>query len=67
MVDAAAWHLARFNAARALAPLDHPRLADDSGNATGIQPYEDPEMIINLPVRESVDARLTAGAQKGAT
>jgi hypothetical protein len=31
------------------------RLKDDSGNATGIQPYDDPDMIINLSVWESIE------------
>ena len=80
MVEAAGFHLAQFNTARALAPLDHPRLADfvaaldevntaaetapgfvwrladDSGNATGIRPFQDPEMLVNLSLWESVDA-----------
>lgn len=29
---------------------------DESGNATGIQPYDDPMMIINLSVWKDVDA-----------
>lgn len=32
------------------------RLQDDSGNATNFQPYDDPRMLINLSVWESVDA-----------
>lgn len=32
------------------------RLADDSGNATAIQNYEDPLRIVNLTVWESIDA-----------
>lgn len=74
------FHLAQFNAARALAPLDDPRLAafvaeldrinaiaeaspgfvwrlqDDSGNATQIQAYDDPRMLINLSVWQNANA-----------
>lgn len=32
------------------------RLQDESGNATNFQPYDDPRMIINLSVWETVDA-----------
>src|SRR5262249_25061162 len=32
------------------------RLKDDSGNATNIRPYDDPLMIVNLSVWESVEA-----------
>jgi hypothetical protein len=32
------------------------RLKDDSGNATNIRPYDDPQMIVNLSVWESVEA-----------
>ena len=32
------------------------RLKDDSGNATGFQPYDDPRILINLSVWETVDA-----------
>jgi len=74
------FHLAQFNTARALAPLDDPlladfmaqldeinglaerspgfvwRLQDASGNATTIRAYDDPRMLINLSVWESVEA-----------
>jgi hypothetical protein len=32
------------------------RLQDDSGNATSVQPYDDPRILINLSVWKSVDA-----------
>ena len=32
------------------------RLQDDSGNATGIQAFDDPEVLINLSLWESLDA-----------
>ena len=32
------------------------RLKDDSGNATSIRPYDDPQMAVNLSVWESVEA-----------
>jgi Domain of unknown function (DUF3291) len=32
------------------------RLQDDSGNATNIRPYADPQMAVNLSVWESVEA-----------
>lgn len=32
------------------------RLKDESGNATDIQPYDNPDIIINMSVWESVDA-----------
>src|SRR5437868_7834461 len=32
------------------------RLKDDTGNATNIRPYGDPQMIVNLSVWESVEA-----------
>ncbi len=32
------------------------RLQDDSGNATSVQAYDDPRMLINLSVWETVDA-----------
>ncbi len=74
------YHLAQFNAARALAPMDDPRLADfvarldeinglaerspgfvwrfqdESGNSTAVRPLDDPDMVINLSVWESVEA-----------
>jgi hypothetical protein len=74
------FHLAQFNIARALAPMDDPllrdfvaalddvnvlaerspgfvwRLKSDSGNATDIQAYDDPQMIVNLTVWASIDA-----------
>ena len=31
------------------------RLKDDSGNATDIQPFDDPDIIINMSVWESID------------
>ncbi len=72
------YHLAQFNIARAVAPMDDPILADfmawldainalaedspgfvwrlqsDSGNATDIQAYDDPRMLINMSVWDSV-------------
>jgi len=74
------YHLAQLNIARAVAPLDDPRLADfmaqiddvnrladqspgfvwrlqsDSGNATDIQAFDDPFIIINMSVWESIAA-----------
>jgi hypothetical protein len=32
------------------------RLKDDSGNATNIRPYDDPQMAVNLSVWENVEA-----------
>ena len=32
------------------------RLKDESGNATNIRPYDDPQMIVNLSVWDSVEA-----------
>jgi Domain of unknown function (DUF3291) len=73
-------HLAQFNIARLVAPLDDPRLADfvgaldrvnalaeaspgfvwrlqsDSGNATDIRVEQDPLLIVNLTVWETVEA-----------
>ena len=73
-------HLAQFNIARAVAPLDDPVLADfmaqldeinalaedssgfvwrlesDSGNATDIRAYDDPRMLINMSVWDSLKA-----------
>ncbi len=73
-------HLAQFNVARLLAPIDHPdtaafvealdplnavadaapgfvwRLQTDSGNATDVQVGDDPYLIVNLSVWESIDA-----------
>ena len=72
-------HLAVFNIARLVAPMDDPqiddfrnnldpinalaeqspgfvwRLQDESGNATNITPYEDPMVITNMAVWESID------------
>jgi len=77
---ASGFHLAQINVARAVAPLDDPRLADfvarldeinavadrspgfvwrlqsDSGNATDIQVSNDPQVIVNMSVWESLDA-----------
>ncbi|MCP4327358.1 MAG: DUF3291 domain-containing protein [Alphaproteobacteria bacterium] len=74
------FHLAQFNIARAMAPMDDPvmaefvaklnkinaladqapgfvwRLQDDSGNATTIQAFDDPRLLINMSVWTSVDA-----------
>ncbi len=73
-------HLAQFNIARAIAPLDDPVLADfmarldeinalaeespgfvwrlesDSGNATDIRAYDDPRMLINMSVWDSLNS-----------
>ena len=72
-------HLAVFNIARLVAPMDDSqiddfrnnldpinalaeqspgfvwRLQDESGNATNITPYEDPMVITNMAVWESID------------
>ncbi len=74
------YHLAQFNTARAVAPMDDPVLADfmarldeinalaeespgfvwrlqgESGNATGIQAYDDPRVLINMSVWDSVES-----------
>lgn len=76
----AGYHLAQLNIARAVAPMDDPRLAEfvarldeinaladsspgfvwrlqsDSGNATDIQAYDDPKMLVNLSVWESLES-----------
>src|SRR3954465_9985974 len=73
-------HLAQINVARAIAPLDDPRLggfvaqladinalADRSpgfvwrlqtqaGDATAVRAYEDPQIIVNMSVWESLEA-----------
>ena len=77
--DARSWQVAQLNVARALAPLDDPRMADfmarlddvnalaersqgfvwrlkgDSGNATDLEVGDDPRVIVNLTVWESID------------
>lgn len=74
------YHLANYNIARMVAPLDSPamqcfvddldrinhvadkssgfvwRLQDEYGTATGIRPYEDEMILINVSVWESVEA-----------
>ena len=78
--DMTEYQLAQINIARAVAPLDDPRLADfvagldeinaladespgfvwrlqsESGNATDILVSDDPRLIINLSVWESVES-----------
>ena len=75
-----AYHLAQFNLARAVAPLDDPKLApfmarldeinalaeaspgfvwrlqSDSGNATDIRAFDDPNMLVNMSVWTSAEA-----------
>lgn len=48
--------LDRLNAQADAAPGFVWRLQDDSGTATSIRPYDDPEMIVNLSVWASIDA-----------
>ena len=74
------YHVAQLNIARAVAPMDDPRLAEfvarldeinaladespgfvwrlqsDSGNATDIQAYDDPNMLVNLSVWDSLES-----------
>ena len=76
----AGWHLAQYNVARLVAPLDDPRLADfhanleainrlgdasagfvwrhqnADGNSTGTRVGDDPLVVINFTVWESVEA-----------
>jgi len=78
-MTATKWHIAQLNVARAVAPLDSPRLADfmgaldainalgeaspgfvwrlksDSGNATDIRLNDDPLLIVNMTVWESIE------------
>lgn len=73
------FHLAQYNIARLIHPIDHPntaafvaqldevnaraeqapgfvwRLQSESGNATDIDPYGDPDIIINMSVWETID------------
>jgi hypothetical protein len=49
-------NLARINALAESSPGFVWRLQDDSGNATSIEAYDDPDIIINMSVWESVDA-----------
>ncbi len=48
--------LDEINALAEAAPGFVWRLKDESGNATGFQPFDDPRMLINLSVWETVDA-----------
>ena len=74
------FQLAQINIARAIAPLDDPRMAefvarldavnalaeaspgfvwrlkDESGNATSLQVFDDPLVIVNMSVWESIEA-----------
>ena len=76
----AGWHLAQYNVARLVAPLDDPRVADfranleainqlgdrspgfvwrhqnADGNSTGTRVGDDPLVVINFTVWESVEA-----------
>ncbi|MBK8024330.1 MAG: DUF3291 domain-containing protein [Chloroflexi bacterium] len=47
--------LAEINGLAEVSPGFVWRLKDDSGNATGIQVYDDPLLIVNLTVWETVD------------
>ena len=79
-VDMTDYQLAQINIARAVAPLDDPRLADfvarldeinaladespgfvwrlqsESGNASDIQAFADPRLLINLSVWDSLES-----------
>jgi hypothetical protein len=48
--------LDRINALADRAPGFVWRLADDSGNATGLQPFDDPMIIVNMSVWTSAEA-----------
>ena len=74
------YHLAQLNIARALAPMDDPKMADfvarldeinrladgspgfvwrlqdESGDATAIRAFDDPNLLVNMSVWESPDA-----------
>ena len=74
------YHIAQYNIARLVAPLDHPRVADfvanldrlnkladatpgfvwrhqdENGNSTGTRVRDDPLIVINFTVWESIEA-----------
>ncbi len=49
-------NLDRINAVADRMPGFVWRLKDDSGNATGLRPFADPDLLVNLSVWESVEA-----------
>ncbi len=78
--DAPRFHVAQYNVARLIAPLDDPQIADfvaeidrinklgdsspgfiwrlhdESGNSTGVRVGDDPLVIVNFTVWESIEA-----------